>query len=127
MSETNEGSPKPDNIEHESPESLDLSKLNFAQFKETYENISKLAETTFEQTENGFINAKGNGIFVRLEFGIYRISDISDKLQAFHRFITSNPNSVLVKGTPDKEKMMQALRDMINEIDYDGIKYRIIE
>jgi len=46
---------------------------------------------------------------------IYKIAQISDHLGDFHRYILHGPNKILDKGSDDKEKMMQALREMIEQ------------
>ncbi len=47
--------------------------------------------------------------------GVYKIAQISDDLRDFHLYILTRPNEIIHQGSEDKEKIMQALREMIEQ------------
>lgn len=101
------------------PEKMDIKGLNFEDLTRLSEEVTALAKTSFRQTETGFANVNGDGIYILERNGSYRIGSISDRLPDFHRLVL---HGQLNKSWPDREKLMQALQEMI-----EGLGNRIIE
>ncbi|MFA6296818.1 MAG: hypothetical protein WC663_05665 [Patescibacteria group bacterium] len=102
-------------------ENLDLQELNFEQFERAFQEIQELASKTFHQNENGFRNVKGEGIYIEKVGNIFKLSEVTPSLKEVHTFLATNANSVLTKGSSDKEEMIQAMKKMI-----EGLGNRII-
>lgn len=106
-------SPNIDGGEVEKPERIDFSGLTFDELEEAFKEVSHLAKTTFREVENGFENPNGDFIGVRQRDGLYRVSNLSGSLEEIHRHLASDTGSILTRGTPDKEELMQAIKAMI--------------
>lgn len=116
----NEASPGQPFESRETPASIDLEKLTFEELGKLAQKANELAKSSFTGTENGFKNIEGGGIFIRQQGSKYVLSEIT--LPEMHQFIATHTDSILVKGSEDKEEMMGALKQMVEELGY-----RIIE
>jgi len=87
--------------------------LNFKELQQLSEEVSELAKTTFEETENGFRDANGETISIKKIYDKDVIAGIDDRLTDFHRYLDCN--NTLRKGFINKEKLMQEVRKMIEE------------
>lgn len=102
--------------ESKNPENLELQGLSFAELERAFRETQRLAATSFGQTENGFRNAQGEGIYIREAKGIFKLSEISPSLRDIHTFLATHPNSVLTNGSANKEEMMSAIKNMLEEL-----------
>jgi len=92
-----------------------LRGLNFADLKRLHEATARLAATTFIEVENGFRSVNGDGIFIRKQGDVYRLAGFIP-LPSFSLWLSSHPNSVLVRGSVNKDEMLRATREMIEEL-----------
>ncbi len=91
--------------------------FTFDELQEAHREVTELAKKTFKQTENGFKNIEGDGIYVRETAKGCKLSEISHELKKVHEFIVVEAsNSVLAQGAPDKATMMQAIKKMLVEL-----------
>lgn len=117
----------PSSSDSETPE-IDFKNLNFEELEKTFQEVRELAATTFRQTsdegDDVFRNVMGNVVSIRWPFkgGIWRLFSVSQLLEDVNRFLCGNPNSVLCKGSTDREEMVKAMRAML-----EGLGCRIIE
>ena len=97
----------------ESPEKINLEKLNFKELQQLSGEVVKLAETTFEETENRFKNVNGKEILIKKMYDKYVIAGIDNRLTDFHGYL--DYNNALREGFTNKEELMQKVRKMIEE------------
>ncbi|MCK4592443.1 hypothetical protein KAT63_03345 [Candidatus Parcubacteria bacterium] len=105
----------PPENQNENPEKIDFEELSFEELKEASEKIAELSKSSFEETENGFVNINGDKITIVETRGKYKISSISNRLSNFHFHILHGSYQQIEKGLDDKEKMMLEIRKMIEE------------
>lgn len=102
----------------ERPETVGFDKLSFAELSQTLHEVQELAAKTFTQTENGFRNTNGDGIAIGNDNGIFKVVSFSPALKDFNSWAarTSSEESIVKKGSPDREAMMTALRQLLLEL-----------
>lgn len=111
----------PSSPDSENPE-IDFKNLNFGELKKTFQEVRKLATNTFHRTEDGFVNAVGDGIGIYWVYGSFRVHGVSDTLRDVHFFLCTNPHSDALKGSKDKEEVVRAVKAML-----EGLGKRVIE
>ncbi len=110
------------NEQIEKSKEINLAELSFEELEKLLKETKELARKTFKQVENGFVNAKGEGIYIGKVYDQYKISEASKSIPEFHRFLENNTNPILTRGSSNKEEMMQALKEMIEELEFRIIK-----
>lgn len=90
--------------------------FTFTELQEAHQELTELAKKTFQQTENGFRNVEGDGIYVQETAKGCKLSEISRELKRVHEFIVTHADSVLAQGAQDKATMMQAIKKMLVEL-----------
>lgn len=117
----------PSSPDSENPE-IDFKNLKFGELEKVSKEIQRLAATTFHQTsdesDDVFRNVMGEVVSIRGPFkgGIWKLFTVSQLSGDVHGFLCGNPNSVLCKGSTDREEMVKAMRAML-----EGLGCRIIE
>lgn len=106
---------QPDSAETH-PEGVDFSGLGFQQLQGAFKTVNILASTTFTRLDNGFVNVMDDGIYIRDMDGTFRLSVVSHSLTQVHLFLATHTESVLTKGSTDKEEMMRALESLLKEL-----------
>jgi predicted HTH transcriptional regulator len=100
-----------------------MDQLSFGDLKQALELTLELTRTTFHLENNGFRNAKGEGILIGLkDNGLYEITGLNNNLREIHLFLATHNDSILVKGSTNKEEMMYALKEMIESVGFRIIK-----
>ncbi|MCK5475260.1 MAG: hypothetical protein KAI71_01585 [Candidatus Pacebacteria bacterium] len=103
--------------ENKNSETIKPEELDFESLKDFAEEIKKLAETSFKETDDSFENINGYGIFVKKENGKWRIASISDVLKDFQKsLLLFNDYKYLIGKFDTKEELMGEIRKMIEDL-----------
>lgn len=100
------------------PEVFDPHQLTFAQLKEAH----NLARISYKLTDSGIRNIEGGGATIVMRKGLWRVSTTDYDIPKFSFYMATHAGSILENGSPDKTAMLNALREMMEELGY-----RIIE
>ncbi len=111
-----EGSSSREQGEPKNPGILSLTGFGFDQLERTAQEVQRLAVTSFKQTENGFRNVRGDVINIQGAEGIFRLSEISPSLREFHTFLATHSDSVLIRGSANKQEMILAIKEILEEL-----------
>ncbi|MFA6106752.1 MAG: hypothetical protein WC745_03730 [Patescibacteria group bacterium] len=105
---------QPDN-QLENPEKIDLTKLNFQELEAIFNKASELAENTFTEKENGFVNIQRDGIIIMEAEGKWRITRQRPWPKFFETYIMQNATPVFTEGSKNKQELMSAIREAIEQ------------
>ena len=93
----------------------DFSELGFDELQGVYQALEGLAMTTFKRQGDFFQSVTGDMVGIKSEDGVYKLSYISPGLKAFHAAMAMSGDSIIARGSADKEEMMQAIEAILKD------------
>jgi hypothetical protein len=93
----------------------DFSELGFDELQTVYEEVERLARTTFKRQGDFLQSITGEMVGIKSDNGVYKLSYISPGLRAFHTAMATSGDSVIARGSADKEEMMQAIEAILKD------------
>lgn len=99
-------------------EKIDFQKMKFEHLEQALKEVRELAATSFKQSGDEFYNAEGHGMSVSERNGVWRIAGINRSLRRVHEYVGGGHrgNPILTQGSSNKEEVIQAVREMLEEL-----------